>query len=519
MPKLRFTPRGGGGLGALDQWIGRLPIESDPVKSADALAQFLEYQRLTGGRPLERVYALQQLGDCSDRLIDNEAPRLTCHRERLSADALRLYEACDRLLDLLSRGLLDLAEAALRTPLSIRGRRMFEPTVRAGFHHASRRIRMALRARVTPTADAWRTLHALHALAVARGFVENENEVEPDSISRRYVGLLLMALAEPSKLTARNLDQVYFYLMRHGHLARLLAVTPKDTKRMPEMRDAQFFVVPSAGQATVDPLRVGDRTSEIRWILDNRELVTRLRQQLEQLLAGVAPQRLGLPKDAATTPYRALMQHLATAWGAPAPIRKFRRSRFLPRVDVAAGFRDCWMMIQALRADPEQRSLHLPAVGLWSITDESPVGIGLRWISGSSAPLLPGLLLALRPHGPEPLAIGFVQRVTNSSQHELEVGIELLDTAPQAITIRLPRLERGREQATHDLPVLLLQRAPAYLKDRNGVLAQTGTLGPGIGFTAPIAGSPHALRVGERIAHWPGLELFALDPFDPALPA
>ena len=494
MPKLRFTPRGGGGLGALDQWIGRLPIESDPVKSADALAQFLEYQRLTGGRPLERVYALQQLGDCSDRLIDNEAPRLTCHRERLSADALRLYEACDRLLDLLSRGLLDLAEAALRTPLSIRGRRMFEPTVRAGFHHASRRIRMALRARVTPTADAWRTLHALHALAVARGFVENENEVEPDSISRRYVGLLLMALAEPSKLTARNLDQVYFYLMRHGHLARLLAVTPKDTKRMPEMRDAQFFVVPSAGQATVDPLRVGDRTSEIRWILDNRELVTRLRQQLEQLLAGVAPQRLGLPKDAATTPYRALMQHLATAWGAPAPIRKFRRSRFLPRVDVAAGFRDCWMMIQALGADP-------------------------RWISGSSAPLLPGLLLALRPHGPEPLAIGFVQRVTNSSQHELEVGIELLDTAPQAITIRLPRLERGREQATHDLPVLLLQRAPAYLKNRNGVLAQTGTLGPGIGFTAPIAGSPRALRVGERIAHWPGLELFALDPFDPALPA
>ncbi|HMM72076.1 MAG TPA: hypothetical protein PKC22_07630, partial [Rhodocyclaceae bacterium] len=160
MPKLRFTPRGGGGLGALDQWIGRLPIESDPVKSADALAQFLEYQRLTGGRPLERVYALQQLGDCSDRLIDNEAPRLTCHRQRLSADALRLYEACDRLLDLLSRGLLDLAEAALRTPLSIRGRRMFEPTVRAGFHHASRRIRMALRARVTPTADAWRTLHA-----------------------------------------------------------------------------------------------------------------------------------------------------------------------------------------------------------------------------------------------------------------------------------------------------------------------------------------------------------------------
>ncbi|HWR88564.1 MAG TPA: hypothetical protein VN277_09110 [Acidiferrobacterales bacterium] len=493
---------------------------TDPVAAVRSLSELARKIRRADVDIRTRLKLLELLRDRSDTLLPEIESRLSQVTLPL---ALPLQDAVCTAKKLLRE--LGLAYSAVVSCASGKWwAGSFESTLRtavlSGMHVFTRRLSLDYRVYARGSRTAWLEMHRLYRTAREQGFATTQIAAG-DSPERLYVRALLLAFADPTKFAPGDLERVGSYVQRHERLAILR--DPLRQEHTAEFGTASFLIRPSLAspgksllKGAEEPFKAGDL------ILQCSALVDRLDSQLESLERRIAPAKLGLPKVAELPQYIALLSSLRGLWAAP-PKRRYSRTQFHPRADVVVGLMEVWRFVAgaALRRraedDTGETDLAASEVSAWTVTNESPEGFSLNYLSfqvGSDASAIQvGEIVGLRPRDSALVHLCIVRRAVCTAPSNIEVGIQIVATHVLPAVITLPATRtRAAQRAVR---VILIPRMPR-LRNLAALLAPPDCLSIGMEFTLPYRGRQVLMRVTERTEQTGSCEVFTLAPARPA---
>lgn len=506
----RAPGRGPGGA-ELSAWLRDLP-HGNPLEAVQALHLEASAQISSTAAIRTRLKHLELLREKTESLLPVMERRLDQVTLPLSPPLRQAVVSVNDLLKVLAVGYADVVNHLSRRWYGLGSRHPLATAITQAMRLNQRRLRLAYRVHARGSTGAWLETHRLYRAAVDAGIERQALPNGGETPARIYVHGLLLAFAEPAKFAAGDLDRVRFYLDRYGDLATLDPADAADAQN----RSSSFLIRgteprpgTSLARAPAPTLLSGDL------ILRCDALVARLQEQLAGLPQGIAPHKLGLPKEAERDAYRGLLGNLARLWSAP-PSRRFPRTRFHPRADVVVG---CTALRRFLAGSAyRRRAQDAPpeviddaSMSEWVVTDESPDGLGLRYVGGDAAEVQVGEILGVRHRGASLMHVCIVRRAESAANH-LDIGVQVLASHAMAARIALP--ESGK-LAREPLNVMLLPRLPGF-RDAPALLAAPSQLEPGTEFIARIDGHQRMLRIGNRVEKTASCELFSLEKADTA---
>lgn len=376
-----------------------------------------------------------------------------------------------------------------------------------------RRLILAWRAYAPGSKSAWRNLHALHRIARTAGNAHS-SAPDPSELSQQhlYVKTLLLALAEPVQMAPGELDRVRFFLDRYAALAELkdLSRSPRET----DNREGSFLIRQNddgPGRSLQKWQNVQIQASDL--LLDCAPLLKRMRSQIDALDHGALPSKIGLPSVAHRPQYVSMMKNLLTMWGAP-PSRRSHRQLFKPRVEIAVGLDDLWLLLDGAthkrrRDDPAQPAADTRAVELseWSVANESPTGFALQYLNGESSLLSVGALVGVRSRERGQAHICLARRLVSGDLRRAELGLEKF--APSAV----PTMISWSGSAAANRPparAIVLPRVPS-LEGEAAVIVAPDVLRSGKRVPFVLDGRKLTYITGAPIERCAAYEIFCLD--------
>jgi len=394
--------------------------------------------------------------------LDSAAPPLS-HLVRLHA------RAADELLR-------ELAAAYRNTLLGRRGllsgllhkRELHMPLVRT-IDLLSRRLVLSYRLYTRPPKGVWKSLHDLFLLSrrlrIARLDL-NAPHTNPEALYRKT---LLLAFADPARLSGPELRRARDYIARHGEIGRF-----HDGNSKARTTQGIFLIDLEADRPGVPLARQrGPGRPRRALLLSTRALIKRLTFQYERLSNGATPSQLGLATDPDPRHYRDFIRRLALAWRG-VPHARAARLRFHPRAELYAGFPAAWAQLQAHAQRTAAGELYngpsSAEANEWAILNESPQGYALRYLSGSVGAARVGDLVAIRTRDHGHVFACVVRWVRSEQGENLEIGLQQMAGRFEPASFR-------RVQGRHygQIPVLVAPLAePA---GRCSVLAPSRLLG------------------------------------------
>ena len=373
-----------------------------------------------------------------------------------------------------------------------------------------RRLKLAYRVYARGSRSAWVSLHRLYGIAQAAGVATQRGEYQEHTAEQLYIKALLLAFAEPARLAPGDLDQVRFYLDRYGSLARLAPASA-----MPDPKaHAAFLVRPSEARPGQSLLKRRDRELQTDdRILYCAPLVDKLLSQIDGLGKDVLPSRLGLPKIAGEGRYLTLLRSLAQCWSAPAT-RRYARTRFHPRVNVVVGFSTLWRFLgggayQRRSEDAVVRSAPSGDITEWTVSNESPDGFALRYVSGNTSEIRVGEIVAIRPRDNAAVHVCVARRAATTFA-SLELGVQVLASRAMAATIDLPAGKPPGTVTRRLVRVIFLPRLPA-IANAPALIAAPDSVSAGMEFAAVHRGRHTMLRIEKSIEKTSSCEVFSLE--------
>jgi len=493
-------------------WLDTLPARL-PLTRARMISERLKAMEGVSYNVRTRLKLLTMLDDALGRLCGEIEAHLDLTTLPLPRRLQSPLVATLGALKLLATGYLEIATGISQRWLVFGLGKPLRDALQRGATVAARRLSLAHRAYTIGSSSTWKLLYAFEVMA--RDFrlasARPRNTPGALSIEQTYAHALLLSCADPTCIAPGDLDRIRFYLQRHVHLTRFIQAGPNADALQ---RDSQgLFVVSNSGHPPVALTRYRHPLQPGQWLLDSRELLTKLQAQIDGLRLGVMPARLGLPIVARQSRYVTMLESLHDHWANPRS-RGHGRTRFLPRTDLVVGFEAIrrFMDGMALSRRSDDPSNDLASVPLhertseWGILDESPGGFGLRYLSGQAQHVRVGQIVAARPRERASILLCITRRAVNRSHSDFDLGLEII--APSAITteISLPdTLGLGRRQ----VPVLLLPKVPS-LKGGPALLAPIGEAPPGTIITLMQHGQRLELKTGFPAEKYSELELLPL---------
>jgi len=357
-----------------------------------------------------------------------------------------------------------------------------------------RRQLLAYRAYAAPSASSWQALHELYQMVRGQRSKPLNGETAP--IEHEYLGALLFAYLEPTKLPRAELDIINTSTRQLAAYALVGDVTPEtDGKTL----DACFLVRPDEGNPGYPMMRLPSGTSIFGSLLiDCSQVIAALDRNITR-----RPGKI-IDPDLDATP--ALLQALRVAISGKSA-RRFSRTRFRPRGDLVSGFDSVLSFLDGNTFS--RRSVDAASrydgrdftSSEWAMVDESPDGFRLRFIKGEKHNLGAGDIVALQPRESSKIHVCLVRRIT-SSQIRLEVGLQLMSPQVSVVDIVADK--------TPDQRALFLHSLPAYGKF-SGLITAPGAFQAGQKILVKLPGRSLHRQIGTCMEANEGLEFFALD--------
>jgi hypothetical protein len=341
----------------------------------------------------------------------------------------------------------------------------------------------------------WREIHLLYRFAEQHGLADTEIDdqcnrpLKRSSVGNAYKQALLLDLADPYHLPARQIDKIYLYLDRWAMLAQ---VRPAAAAYDPT---CQFMIDLTSEQAGFvnSPDTVLHETDQYR-LLNTVELARKVHTHLTQLQQGQVLDAEGLGDDFFRDA-EGLLRRLINAWGLH-PRRSFRRSaKSEAEIDIAVGIDNInyWvnggskfvvsstfvgpMPQRGLAGSSEKRGaeIHSPDMeySRWSILDESAGGMALAKKGVIKSRVRVGDILGLRDEDGA-WSVAAVRWARSASPSSVEIGAQRLAPSAEAVVIKTIN-EKGEE--SHFLPALMLPEIKA-LKQPPTLATATGIFRP-----------------------------------------
>lgn len=493
----------------LESWLRSLP-EDYPVDSAYALTRQIVALRKADLAVRTQLKLLDQLREKGESLLPLIESQLNQAPLPLPTVLQRSVVAANALLKELAANYTTIAATLSGRWYVMGSSKPLRDVIIYWLRLNLRRLNLAYRIYARGSRSAWTSLHRLYGIAQVAGLATQGSECQVHTAEQLYIKGLLLAFAEPARLARGDLDQVRFYLDRFGSLARLEpALAMQDSKSR-----AAFLVRPSEARPGQSLLkrRDGELHADDR-ILYCAPLVEKLLSQIDGLGRDVLPGRLGLPKVAGEGRYLTLLRSLAQCWSAPAT-RRYTRTRFHARVDAVVGFSKLWRFLgggayQRRSDDTVARSAPSEDVTEWTVSNESPDGFALRFVSGNTSEIRVGEIVAIRPRDNAAVHVCIARRAATAFA-SLELGVQVLASRAMAATIDLPAGNPPGTVTRRLVRVIFLPHLPA-IGNAPALIAAPDSVSAGMEFAAVHRGRHTMLRIETSIEKTPSCEVFSLE--------
>lgn len=331
----------------------------------------------------------------------------------------------------------------------------------------------------------WSELHQLFLLAAEQRLLDTEVEDADGKCSSglAYKRTLLLFLADPRHLTPTDIDRVWAYLVRFGHLAQLQPLSAQPTA-------TGAFLVRLQSDATPIPFNKvkGEAAPPFDIQLMTADLTSQLANQISRLNANEPPKSLGLPTTVVDQRYQDLLEHLLKHW-VQAPKRTFPRLEKNDVVDLCIGLpalhyflngetsyvlpaaTDTGAEVTEIRsnyANPVARAemADTHASSRWSVINESAGGLALARMEDASGGIRLGQLVGLKTGATQHWKLCVVRWAASNDQDGLEIGIQMI--APKAVPVAVSTDGEGLFELALLLPEMAAFKQPETLITPHG---------------------------------------------------
>ncbi|MBP8194240.1 MAG: hypothetical protein KAX60_02675 [Azonexus sp.] len=351
----------------------------------------------------------------------------------------------DNLLKGLSIAYAGIARGINKSQLESGLSHLFHRSVQRAMAMIARRQLLAYRAYAAPSATSWQCLHDLFQLV--RGPLSTPLNGETAPIEHEYLGALLFAYLEPSKLPRSELEIINLcsrQLAAYAVIGDALA-DPGAVKHP----DSCFLVRPEEGTPGYPLSRLPASTSTFGGLLvDCSPVLAALDRNITR--------RPGKNVEPDLNAAPAILQSLRVAIGGRSS-RRFSRTHFRPRGDLVSGLAAVISFIDGNAFS--RRSVDAASrydgrdftSSEWALVDESPDGFRLRFIKGEKKTLGAGDIVALQPRESSKIHVCLVRRIS-SSQARLEIGLQLLSPQISVVDVLGADAQESRAIFMHSLP-------------------------------------------------------------------
>jgi len=349
----------------------------------------------------------------------------------------------------------------------------------------------------------WRQVHELYALAEQRGYAMDvvrdglNKQTDNTTCAASYAQILLTDLADPYRLTPRQLSLLDRWLDKWGVRVTIAATPPEDTS-------LSLIGVGLASSAPPVIVRDGVKLTNPRY-LDTDRLATTFRKRIKQLRKNGDPAALGLGEDCMQPDCEALLTVLYQYWCKSAPKhRNFIRRPGADKAQAALGMAAIHFFlggekpfkqpgekekfskreIEDLqffgRISEQTEKLHLSQLGFgletWQIQDEGALGFRLARPDEGGMRIGLKQLIAIRPADSSTYALGVINWLIFPSNEGLDIGVRVLPGAPLAVAVRPVSLMT--DATSKYVQAFLLPDMPV-LKETTSLVLPPGWFAPG----------------------------------------
>jgi len=440
----------------VEEWVAALPL-ANLGETCRLIFTSLTAINAADAAVAHRFKALEHLRDTL-RYLDNVLTR------RYVGTAFPLPAKTRKVAVLLGEMQLEMAkgyQAIARQILLQNGLRQDADTLVAALHRGlyyhGQALLTGYQIYQSPTAQQWREIYGLYkdaermALQLSPVKDSFKNGSPITTVSDMFKHILLLALADPLRLTQQEMIAAYLLLEQTAGQSQLYTTT--------DYHDAGvvFTVDLDSDSPPVHVLFNGTAPTPTSRVLDP----TALGHSLRGLLTDASQDSsINLATGAEMTPAklpRPLLQRLLAAWGATAK-RGFTRSTGAGAVTVQFGLSASHEAAEGAYAAEAYSSSQSTVSYRCDVVNESAVGACLSLQVGDSPRVRVGELLTVRHDsgGTGHWGIGAVRWLSQAADH-IRFGIQMLVPSAAAITLRLADKAEGERDY---LKGLLLQPVP-----------------------------------------------------------
>ncbi len=296
-------------------------------------------------------------------------------------------------------------------------------------------------------ADYWKLMHQAYAAAEARairGEIVVDLSVESSPMAA-YVEVLMLQLAQPHRLSHRELDCTRKWVRLWAHKAVLSREAPWHG----------CYAVDLAGASGPAWAEAAPDSATLRF-LDLARVATSISARIQRLEEGAEPAALGLGSDCTRLAAQDLLKTLQRAWLDPAPAHDFPRRASPSPMELVSGFAAIHNAIEsntvARSASPSsysygeaerfhtfqpsaERDTREQGLETWETLGESDDGFRLRR-GTQGMRLAHRQLVALRPGGARQFILCHVDWVIEGPDQTLTIGARALKGDAKACAVR-----------------------------------------------------------------------------------
>ena len=464
------------------KWLQSLPLINVGPSHVRLLAQ-LDELNAYGIAPAERLKILELLREPVSFVQKEHSKKFSSRPAPLAKPEREILERVYALWDALSYGyqhcLKALAGGSSATNAALVGERVL--------WCIGQRMLASYQAYQDVGEREWKLLHSVYAFVEERGVAGGE-VVHPTHKGRQttctetYAQVLLVDLANPGKLTPRQLELISLWLERWTPKVSIGRTPPAAGEGV-----APLVVDLSSAAGASRRMPEGDTTR----VLDIQELGSSVRKRVGLLRKGESPAALGLGEDVTAPLAESLLTMLYRRWCEDKQSRAHPRRSSSGAAQICSGMAAGHYFVTgrtfSARGGPQKMSqvqheqiatlgrvatrhedepAPSPdfAVETWQIRDESASGLRLaRADPSASSRLMLGQLLGIRLADAKAFLLCAVKWLSISVDFELRAGVYILPGIPQGAAIRTAGAAAEQYTPAFLLPALAALQAPETL--------------------------------------------------------
>jgi cyclic-di-GMP-binding protein len=447
------TTSGEGGIKGVLEWLALAHGHSKSEDTEELLRQVL-YLREAPVAPAQRVKLLDLLFAHTEEVVRCELPRLNQLSLPISRKIRQRVRLILELLETLTQDYFNTL-AALFDPQGNRLGNGAQTSLRRAMLSIAWQIRIHHLVAAPPRPGLWQQLHSAFRTARRLAVEHQPGPRNSASIQRLYTNILLTAIAQPASFSSDELEFITALVEQSVH-------SPNLSESITEPIESSFWIDLERDFPAHAVNRRTPGSDVCPLYLSGAELAQEVVEIRGKLAAGMSPAGLGLPDFAGTHGGQGVLRRLEKLWGQPAR-RKFPRRRQSYRARLCSGLETLHRLLQSADTAVE--------LSEWMVTNESPDGLALMHMIGSTTQLRVGDIVAIQTQE-EPAASGawhvcIIRWAISENPEHVEIGLQLL--AAKAIAARIAQPLSPREVT--QVNALILPETPPLRMGQSLIVA------------------------------------------------